>query len=147
MFDREKARRLAAAALVAQMRDAPKTAVETVQQLSDECGAEALTMALCAWIDTLAHRTGLPFGKPIRLAFAGIEDGEAVGEMTDADAVSRPEVVWAGRLATARIAGDTDTFNALLDALPGDDPGAVGRHVYAVLESCALTMTHFGVTR
>lgn len=144
-FDREKALYLAHCAIIAEMGDARDTAVKALQRIGDECGPDAVDLAMRVWIDTLAHRTGHPIGQPVKLEFLNVEDGVPDVETTTADAVTRPEVVWAARLSAARIALDHDTYRALINALP-DDPATVGRHVFAVLEGCALTMSRFGVT-
>ncbi|WP_433225448.1 hypothetical protein [Actinomadura formosensis] len=138
---------LASAAMVAYMGDAEDTAVKAVQRIGDECGPEGVELAMRGWIDTMADRLGIkPGGRAVAIKFQGLaDDGEPDASAVFADAVERPEVVWAGRLMAARVAMDQDTYLALLDALP-DDPAEVGAHVGAVLEMCSLTMASAGVT-
>jgi hypothetical protein len=138
---------LASAAMTAYMGGAEETAEKAIQRIGDECGADGVELALRAWIDTMAGRLGVPPGAhAVAIKFRGIDDdGEPDASAVDADAVERPEVVWAGRLMAARVAMDQDTYIALLEALP-DDPSEVGRHVAAVLEMCSLTMAAAGVT-
>lgn len=132
---------LAKAALVAEQSGATDTALKALRRIDDECGDGGMDLAMCAWIDTFAGRTDTPLGAPVRLEFLRVGSHRRTG----ADEITRPEVVWAGRLAAARIARDADNYSALIDALP-EDPDAIGRHVFAVLQMCTLGMTHFGVT-
>lgn len=139
---------LAKTALVAFIGDAHETARKAVQRINDEIGPAALDLMMCAWSDWMAAALRLPRdGRPVELRFLGADaNGDPATSITGADAVTRPEVVWAGRLIAARVAMDADTYGALIGALPEDDPSAVGRHIAAVLEICALTMRRFGVT-
>ncbi|WP_433233896.1 hypothetical protein [Actinomadura nitritigenes] len=134
---------LAKVALIAEMGGARAVAVKALERIDAECGEGAIDLAMCSWIDTLAALIGMPRGRPIQLAFVDSDRPDAV--MTGAEVVDRPEVVWAGRLSAARIAGDTDTYGALIETLP-EDPAEVGKHVGAVLEGCALTLARYGVT-
>lgn len=140
---------LAKAALIAYVGDSHETAIKAVRRIHDECGPDALDLAMCAWADWMRQALGISadHGRPVTLEFAGADaSGAPATPITGADAVTRPEVVWAGRLIAARIAKDVETYWALIAALPEDDPAAVGRHVAAVLEVSALTMRLCGVT-
>lgn len=138
-------------ALVAYMGGEHETAFKAVQEIHDECGGEYLELVMCAWIDTFGASIGAEPGRnAVRLEFLGLhrddcECGEPHG-VTGADAVARPEVVWAGRLMAARLALDVHMCEALIAALPEDDPFAVGQHVAALLEVCALSMMRPQVT-
>lgn len=137
---------LAKAALVAFMGDAHETAFKAVQRISDECGPDGVDLALLAWCDWMGAALGITnYSGPVMLQFGGMVEGGTIGQVTGADAVTRPEIVWAGRLIAARIAHDKDTYTALIETMPRE-PREVGRHVAAVLEVSALSMRTAGVT-
>jgi hypothetical protein len=133
--DDRKALVFAKQALLLAMREEWQQAAATVQQLSDEFGSDGVDIALIAWCDTARAHLGLGDDKPIRLMFHNAE----TGEIGTADQVPA-EKAWAGRLITARMAMDRETFTALLAAVP-NDPKAIGDHVFAVLVGVALTLT------
>lgn len=143
----DRTRWLASAAMVAYIGDAHKTAEKAIQRIGDECGPEGVELAMRGWIDTMAGRLGIePGTQAVAVTFRGIDDdGTPDASAVHADAVERPEVVWAGQLMAARVAMDQDTYVALLNALP-HDPSEVGAHVAAVLEMCSLAMRSAGVT-
>jgi hypothetical protein len=65
------------------------------------------------------------------------------GAIEDADDVSRPEIVWAGRFIAARAAQDEDACAALVNSC-GGDPEAYSANIYAVLEVTADTLNMMG---
>lgn len=75
--------------------------------------------------------------RALGLAFSQVDD-DRPQEPTGADAVP-PHHAWAGRIAAARIAGDQETFHALLLALPRD-PAGMGQHVGALALDLGLTV-------
>lgn len=113
----------------------------TVQELGTRHGGDAVAAAALAWIDeALAASTGGRRPAPhVKVEFLNVDTGQVGGEV-------KPEVVWASRLATARLADDEAGFGAVLDELP-DDPAAVGRHFGAVLTCTVLTVKHAAEVR
>ncbi|TDB86456.1 hypothetical protein E1264_17815 [Actinomadura sp. KC216] len=134
----QRALALAKVALTAYMAGAHQTAVETIKQIETETAA--VDLALLAWCDWMAQALGVSgYRGPVKLLFGGMGESGSIERITGAEAVDRPEIVWAGQLIVARIAQDKDIYGALMLALP-HDPAAVGRHVLAVLEIAALSM-------
>lgn len=132
--NQRRAMELAGAALTAALGGDWGRAGKLLQRVGDECGPDGVERAMLGWCDTLVAKMGVAPGTPVRIAFQEAGDGKPV---TDADEVSREEIVWAGRMVAARAAADHAAWGALIDALP-DDPRGVGRHVGAVLEVAAL---------
>lgn len=60
------------------------------------------------------------------------------------------EVVWAGRLVTARTLNDEDQYNALIRTLP-DDSDEIIDHIWVLVTSIGITIANtprgFGLTR
>jgi hypothetical protein len=136
----KRAIRLAAAALTCAMAQDWERASKAVQRISDECGSVGVGRAILGWSDTLISRMGHTPGRPVAIAFQEVESGRI--DSADGDFV--PErVKWAGRVLAARAADDQATWDALMDALP-DDGTAIGEHVAAVLEMCALMLRRMG---
>lgn len=98
---------------------------------------------VCAWVDTMGNYAGvdeaLEAGIPLSLGFV---DG-LTGEELDTDEVPAAER-WAGRLITARLAGDRDTWEALIDVLPD---GVAARRIFMVLQTCADAIAGSGCPR
>lgn len=132
---RKYAKKLARAALVEAMRTGVTQKVaDVVQRIWTETGPDGAYTALMAWCDTVAIQAGVDGSKPVHIAFQARE----TGEITGAEGVTRPESVWAGQMISARVARDQETFEALIYAIP--EGRAMGQHVLALLEMCALTI-------
>jgi len=92
-----------------------------------------MAQVLVAWIDTAGKALGMNDFQPgINLAFQHATTGSRTA---NADDVPR-EVAWTGRLFAARLAGDRDSFAALLEALPDDETASL--NCLQVLTSSAL---------
>jgi hypothetical protein len=139
---RARARKLAAEALHAAIREDWPAASKAMTAISAETGGEGACLALVAWCDTLiiAQRRvmGLPDepqdGEVARPAWLDGDTGHASLNADDAPPAAR----WAGQLVAARAALDLEAFNALLAALPADGK-ARGDYAGALLQACAMT--------
>lgn len=96
-------------------------------------GSRALNTAMLSWVDRAVAEAGLDRGSV--LGFVMEMDG--TGEEVTADQV-RPEVLWAARMVSARIARDGANWKALLMALP-PDAEAVSLHIMALLDTVTTT--------
>lgn len=129
----EEWRRLASDALrLALERDWPAS-LDMTQRLSDEFGADGLAQGVLAWIDTALSRAAYDGdGVAIRLRFLDVDTGVE----SDSDNVT-PALRWAGRLLSARAAGDEDAYRALYRSLAG---AQFSEGVGAVLNACSTTI-------
>lgn len=130
--------RLAAVAYQAALAEKWETARDAVVRISNECGGTGLRTALIAWCDTYQdHATdgGASHASP-RMSYINAATGELA---TEKPANMPDHVWWAGQLVAARAAMDHDRFQELIAAMPADGY-AVGRYVFAVLQSVAFTV-------
>ncbi|MCP2339221.1 hypothetical protein [Actinomadura rupiterrae] len=125
---------LTSASLTAALASDWHRAMRLLQQVGDECGPDGVDRALLALCDTAIHVSGIVPGTPVAISWQAV-DGD--GAITGPDEVTRPEVVWAGRMLAARAADDEEQWDALLAAAPEDEI-AFGRHAGALLEMSAL---------
>ena len=105
-----------------------------LERLAAAYGGDGAIQAALMWIDTLAAKMGHDHTNPmpVALMFKAVETGELDG----ADDV-RPKVAWAGRLITARLADDQDTFIALINLAGQKD---IGPYIGELLHIVALSM-------
>lgn len=128
---------LAAATLTAAARQDYAEATRLGQQLADQVGPSQIPRVMCAWIDTVAARTGIApqqFDGMVWVDKAG-------GEPQFADDVP-PAVRWAGRLFLARVNLDQDTFLALIDSVQSDEEWQ--RNVSTLLMQCGAQLRRAG---
>lgn len=106
-----------------------------VTDLYAECGGTGLEFALRAWCD--AAITSMPDtnGHPVQWAWKDT----ATGHIGFNSQNLPPRNRWAAQMLGARQALDIDTWEALLKALP-DDRAEIASHVFALLETAALTL-------
>lgn len=107
--------------------------------LVDEHGADVIPDVMLAWIDTALHQSGMiaHHGHVHLLQFTDVTSGRE----GCADDVN-PDIAWAGRLMTARLADDRDVFEALMKVgIVEQDPAVWGRRVLTLLSCCAITGT------
>lgn len=126
---------LAATTLHYALADNWPRAHSIVKTIDTELGGEALEFAMRAWCDAILHEMPDLEGKPVRW---GWKD-EATGQIGWNTQDFPPRNRWAAQMLGARQALDIDTWNALLEALP-DDGSEIASHVFAVLETAALTL-------
>ncbi len=99
-------------------------------------GIQLLCMGLA---DTVViHQDGFTRDDEVAVPLWVDEDGNA----SDADAVTRPEIRWAGRFLAARAAGDTDACKALWESNTGEDEFQA--NVCGLLEVAATTLNAIG---
>lgn len=104
-----------------------------LERMAVTYGGDGAVQAAMLWIDTLAAKLGRPKdGQGVALMFKAVETGEVGG----ADG-RRPTVVWAGRLITARLADDQDTFVALINTAGQHD---IGPYIGELLHMVALSL-------
>lgn len=139
-MNKERARELAAAALMAGLNEQWPAATAALQAINDELGANGTEYACRAWCDTLVIRyqaaTGMTDGDGtvIQPVWKDAETGEEFG----ADK-AEPAARWAGQVIAARAAMDFDGYSALVSSLPAD-PQVIGDHVGTLLTMVATTL-------
>lgn len=120
-------------ALVEVIHGENQKGADIVQELAAEYGPDAIPGSLLVWIDMVMMTTGTQSGELLHLHFRNSD----TGEIDNVDGVSW-DTAWAGRVISARVADDRDTFIALVNSVP--DSQAWARVVWRTLECCALTI-------
>lgn len=128
-----KAERLAQTALNLAVANASTARIAGyVQRISRECGPEGVMAALVCWCDTYIDHATDGRMAPDRLRIESVQ--AATGEAAQA-----PEILWSGRLLSARSAMDPAEFLAVMQELP-PNRGVVDQHVAALLVSVATSL-------
>lgn len=127
---------MARRALVLAIGNDLRAAAMVTQLMFDVYGKDSLVRAVIGWIDTMLVAQNPLYTPGGAREVALVFRAEGSGELTNLDEV-QPEVVWAGRLVSARAADDRDMFNALLDTVP---PAEHGRYVATLLSTIGATL-------
>jgi hypothetical protein len=130
---------LARHALTLAIENELRTAAQVTQRMFDEHGEACMVPAMLSWIDTMLaaqHPGTTPGAHGVALVFRA----EGTGKPSSADEVSA-EVAWAGRLISARAAGDLAMFGGLVSTIPVH---AHGRYVMVLLSTVATTLRTVG---
>jgi hypothetical protein len=115
------------------------TAAHDINDLAAAHGPAGIQILCMGLADTLViHQDGFARDNEVSVPLWVDEDGNA----SEADAVARHEIRWAGRFVAARAAGDTDACRALWDSITGEDEFRA--NVCGLLEVAATTLNAIG---
>lgn len=113
-------------------------AAKLVNELADTYDGPGIQVLICGLADTIIiHQGGHTTADDIVVAPMWVGPD---GATSDADGVSRPEILWAGRFLAARAALDEDTCAALVNSSDAD----YSRNVFGLLEVAATTLNEMG---
>lgn len=128
----------ALAAFDAAKRGDMKAAANAVETIATRHGGNVIPEVMLAWIDTtICEIGGTRMDVAVRLAFMDTADPDRIIRTADD---MHPMVVWAGRLAVARLTDDQAMFTALIESIHTDEEW--GRAVLTLLMCCADTARH-----
>lgn len=123
---------LANAAYEAAMRGDDHAAEVRVRAIAKRSG---LNLAMLCWVDRTIVTLGIHVGAVNGLVLEA--DGTAEQFTVDQ---ALPEVRWAARMYAARVAGDSDTWRALVQSIRDYDADTTWRHIMALLNVMAQTV-------
>lgn len=130
-----KVMRVAAYALEAQMAGATILAGRFFASIVHDYGHEGVHLAIMYWAERFGqHAAGgeVPDGGiDVPMTFVQMDEAEVGAEPPS------PEVAWAGKVISAALTRNPDTYNAAIKDLPEGN----SRHVATVLHVTALSLT------